>query len=301
MKTCVILNPSAGSRDAGQVHAALAALEDAVVWPTRAGGEAVDLARRAVHEGEDMVVAAGGDGTIGEVVNGLAAALDRVRLGILPVGTGNDFARAVGIPLDLEQAGALLRSGAERRLDAVRICHEQQLCWLFVNVAVSGFHEDAQHRIEEQFKNNWGPLGYLRAAAEAIPAITPHHIRLEFDDGPPLELEGSSVVVANAVYMSAGIPIAPSARLDDGKLDVLLFRPANVAELALLAPLILTGTHETSDWVVHRRTRRLTVRAAPPLPFHVDDRFYTHTRLDFEVLPGALRVVAPEPAGPTEG
>src|SRR5262245_2940857 len=104
MKTCVILNPSSGNSNAAPIEAALASLEEAVLWPTRAAGDAIRLARQALDEGAELVVAAGGDGTIGEVVNGLAGGLDRVRLGILPLGTGNDFARALGLPLELGQA-----------------------------------------------------------------------------------------------------------------------------------------------------------------------------------------------------
>src|SRR5262245_46205375 len=121
MRMCVILNPTAGAANRERAEAALAHVPGAVLRVTESSGEGERLTSAAVDEGAELVVAAGGDGTVAEVVNGLAAREWRARFGVLPAGTCNDFARSLGIPLDTEQAVDVLTAGVFRPTDVVRL------------------------------------------------------------------------------------------------------------------------------------------------------------------------------------
>lgn len=293
VKTCVILNPSAGSAETFQAVEDFSAEADTVVRQTQKSGDAQQFATQAIEQGAELVLAGGGDGTIGEVVNGMFHHSRRVPLGILPLGTGNDFARALEMPLGISEAIQVIRQGVTRPVDLIRIHNNHQTLRYFVNVAVSGFTEDAKDRVEARFKNNWGLLGYVMAAMEALPEVTPYHVRLTLDNDEPREYDASIVVVANSRFMSGGMNIVPIATCDDGLCDVLIFTATSAMSLGLLAPFVLAGDHLDSDLVQHFRARSLTIEAEPRLPFHVDDEYLLHTKLDFEVLPGALEVIVP--------
>jgi diacylglycerol kinase (ATP) len=191
----------------------------------------------------------------------------------------------------------MLAAGHTRQIDVVRVLGNGRVVRYYLNVAVSGFDEEAKKRIEQGFKSGWGPLGYLFASAAAIPEITTYQIRLQYDDGVVEGLEGSILAVANSGSFGGGIPLLPAARPDDGRLDVLAFRPVTSAGLLMLAPSILAGTHlENENDVYHRTARRVTISASPPLPFHIDDQYFTTgPDLTFEVMPGALELIVPEP------
>jgi diacylglycerol kinase (ATP) len=293
-KTHLIVNPVAGHRDPTILQTVLQSFDRVKAWTTRRAGEAEELARRAVGEGAELIIACGGDATVGEVLNGLADHLPQVRLGLLPLGTGNDFARGLKIPLEPALAVELLREGPTRHVDVVRVHHDGQTLRHFANVAVSGFREETKRRIEHGFKTGWGPLGYLFAAAEAIPEITSYQITLHYSAETVEGLEASVLVVANGGSFGGGIPIVPLARVDDGLLDVLAFRPVTSPGLLLVAPALLRGTHLELEEVYHFQAPRVTIHADPILPFHIDDRFFTFPALTFEILPRALRIIAPQ-------
>jgi diacylglycerol kinase (ATP) len=293
MRTHLIINPVAGQRNPGAVAAALKVLGKIKVWTTKRAGDAEVLARRAVERGADVVVAGGGDATVGEVLNGIAGHLDQVRLGVLPLGTGNDFARGLHIPLNPVQAAELLVEGPIRMVDVVRVSRDGETLRRFANVAVSGFAEEAKRRIEHGFKSGWGPLGYLLAAAEAIPEITGYQVTLHYSPEAVEGLEASILVIANGGSLGGGIPIIPPARFDDGLLDVLAFRPVTSTGLLLVAPALLRGTHLELEQVYHQQAPRVTIQAAPMLPYHIDDHHFTYPEVTFEVLPRVLRVIAP--------
>ena len=138
MGVCIILNPNAGSaRDVDAIEASALRLGETTFCTTDQPGEATRLAQRAIADGCDLLVAAGGDGTINEVLNGLAPDFTRARLGILPLGTGNDFVRSMGIPTELDAALDVLAAGTERSIDVVRVTSDRTR--YFINVSAGGF------------------------------------------------------------------------------------------------------------------------------------------------------------------
>lgn len=303
MTTLVILNPNAGNaEEISAVRRLLDHLPDLRVRETDHAGHARELAAEAVEEGCRLVVSAGGDGTLNEVVNGLAADFSQCRLGVLPLGTGNDFARSVGVPGDdLEAAVEALADGDSRTVDVARACFGDAGRW-FLNMSVGGFSTRVDEALDDETKRRWGSLSYARSAVEALPDLTPYATRLrlyeEDSDEPAEELELSLylLVVANARYVASGIPASPESLLDDGRLDLLAFPEMPGTRIAALIPPTLLGRHVGHELVTTRRAHRLEVEAEPPMPFNVDGEPCGETPVEFRVETRALEVVVgPDP------
>lgn len=299
MRTCIIVNPNAGSvADLETLSARLGELPDAVVWRTEAAGDAERLAREALRDGADLVVAAGGDGTLNEVVNGLAEDFGRARLGLLPLGTGNDFARSIGVPDDLEGALAVLEGGAARAVDVGRATIGGTDRF-FVNMSAGGFSGEVSERAGEA-KDRWGPLAYMRAAIDALPELKGFLARITVNSAETLRMEASNVIVSNGRFVASGIPAAPRAVLDDGLFDVLIAPAITIPQLAALVPQVLLGRHMDNDLLLFRRATRLEIECDPPMAFNVDGELIGEGSSSFEILPRALQVIAgPEIEGGT--
>src|SRR3954471_6905587 len=268
-RTCVILNPSAGSvRDPDELAERIGRLLDADVCLTSKPGSAARLARTAIRKGAGLIVAAGGDGTLNGVINGIAENAEDVRVGLIPLGTGNDFARTLGLPTDLEAAIEVVRSGETRAVDLVRVTSDKVR--YFINVSAGGFSGLVNEKLTPELKKTWGPLAYLRSAAAALPELRAYRTTLAFDNAESLTMELYNVVVANGRYVAGGTLIAPEASIDDGLLDVVLIPQNPAADLALVAAQVLVGSHLTSEGVVFRRAAKVAVRSTPGMWFNVD-------------------------------
>lgn len=292
MKTLILVNPHAGGLESrAELEAATAPLGETRIRYTEAPGEAERLARESLEEDWDCVVAAGGDGTIHEVANGLAPDFERARLGVLPLGTGNDLARSLGIPSRLEQAVAILRKGSVRAIDVIRVRFDDGSQRYCINMATGGLSGQVHANLDEATKRTWGPLSYLRSAVEAVPDLESFRLELEPKDQEPLTLSAFSVAIANGRRVASGIPAAPEARLDDGLLDVLVIPELSLGQIALLAPQVLTGNHLGSELIRFLRTEEISVSAEPPVPFNLDGERHGKTPATFEVVPRALEVI----------
>lgn len=294
MATCIIVNPGAGSvEDLSALEAALDRLPGSEVLRTEAAGDAERLAREAVRGGADLVVAAGGDGTLNEVVNGLSEDFGKARLGLIPLGTGNDFARSIGVPDDLEGALAVLERGEARAVDVARATIGET-CRCFLNMSVGGFSGEVSERASEA-KDRWGPLAYMRGAIGALPELKGFLTTIILNGGETLRLETFNLVVANGRYVASGIPAAPKAVLDDGLLDVVISPMTTLPQLAVLIPQVLLGRHLESDLLLFRRATRLEIECDPPMAFNVDGELIGESgegTARFEILPRALQVIA---------
>ena len=292
--TCIILNPSAGSvRDLDDVAARLGRLPNAEIRLTGRRGSATRFARAAIQKGRRLIVAAGGDGTLNEVVNGIGENVRGVRVGLIPLGTGNDFARTLGVPADLEAAIDLIAAGDTHKVDLVRVTSDEVR--YFVNVSAGGFSGLVNEKLTPALKKTWGPLAYLRSAAAALPELRAYRTTLAFDNTESLTLDLYNVVVANGRYVGGGTLIAPEASIDDGLLDVVLIPKRSAPELALLAAEVAMGAHLSSDAIVFRRAAKLTVNSKPGMWFNVDGELVGNEPARFEILPRALRFIAPKP------
>lgn len=289
MKTCVILNPNAGSVDeTSEIERMLGHLPDTSVLLTESAGDAERLARESVLSGVELVVAAGGDGTLNEVVNGLSEDFSQAALGLLPLGTGNDFARSIGLP-SLEVALAALAARRFRAVDVARArIGETGRC--FLNMSAGGFSGEVSERAHDA-KERWGPLAYMRAAIGALPELKAFLTTVTLNGAETLRLETYNIVVSNGRYVASGIPAAPKAVLDDGLLDVLIAPATTLPQLAVLVPTVLMGRHMESDLLLFRRATRVEIDGDPPMGFNVDGEMIGEGPALFEILPRTLRVI----------
>lgn len=290
---CIILNPAAGSvKDAEALMEHLRSLPATTLKITSKRGSAGRFARAALKRGCDLIVAAGGDGTLNEVINGIGEPSGNVRVGLIPLGTGNDFARTLGIPTDLDQCIEVLLAGHTRAIDLVRVTSDRTR--YFVNVSAGGFSGLVDEKLTPELKKTWGPLAYLRCAAAALPELRAYRTQIALDDKETISENLYNVIIGNGRYVAGGIPVAPEASPDDGLLDLVLIPERPVADLALLAPQMLTGHHLSSASIIYRRAARISVNSKPGMWFNVDGELVGNEPAIFEVLPRALQFVTPK-------
>ena len=293
MKTCIICNPGAGSvDDGGEMFEQLRDEHGAAtVRLTRDAGQATEFAHKAAEDGYELVVAAGGDGTLNEVINGIAPHVDRVRVGLIPLGTGNDFARTLNLPATVEENIEVLRAGHVRPVDLVRVTNGGVRYML--NVSAGGFSGTVGEKLTPEIKKSWGPLAYLRSAAEAFPELRAYRTTIVLDDMAPLELSLYNAIVANGQFVAGGTQIAPEAKIDDGQLDLVLVEERPMGEMVMMAAQMLVGKHLTSDAVVFRRAAKISISSTPGMWFNVDGELIGNDAVTFEVMPRALQFITP--------
>ena len=302
-KTLVILNPTADrGRAAGLAAPIQSWLSERTQFEwaeTRGPTHAIELAENAARHGVEVIVAAGGDGTAHEVVNGILRAPGPFKpaLGLIPIGSGNDFAWIAGAPLgDPEKAVRQIAEGRPRPIDAGRVRDERgvEAQRYFANGVGIGF--DAVVAIESRkIRRLHGLTMYtlavlrtMRYYYRATPATLDH-------DGRQIQLPLLMGSIANGRRYGGGFLVCPDAAIDDGHFDVCLV--PQISRLSMLAfiPRFMRGTHVSDRRVTLRRGARVTVRCDEPMAVHADGEiFSTGSReIDVEVLPKALRVIGP--------
>ena len=292
MKTCVIFNPTAGSAgDPEELKQRLSRLGRTELRATANCGDATRFARQAVERGCELVIAAGGDGTLNEVINGIGENGRNTRVGLLPLGTGNDFARTLKLSDNLEACIGVLTDGRTMPVDLVRVTSDQVR--YFVNVSAGGFSGLVDEQLTADVKQNWGPLAYIRSAAAALSELRAYKTTVRLDDNKSFELSLYNVIVGNGRYVAGGIPVAPEAVIDDGLLDLVLIPERPAAEIAMTVAKIMLGTHLESDGAVFERAAKIAVNSTPGMWFNVDGELVGNEPAVFEVIPGALNFVVP--------
>ena len=291
VKTCIICNPGAGSVDDREaIRAKLERFPSATVEFTEGAGDATRIARDAATSGCELVIAAGGDGTLNEVINGIAEHADKLQVGLIPLGTGNDFAKMLDLPDTIEACVDVLRAGYARAIDLVRVTTDQVRH--FINISAGGFSGTVNEKLTPEIKQSWGPLAYLRCAAEALPQLRAYRTEITLDDADTLALDLYNVVIANGRYVAGGTFIAPEASISDGLLDIILIPASAAGDIALVAAQIAVGKHLTSEGVVFRRAATVSVKSEPGMWFNVDGELIGNEPARFEVLPRALQFLA---------
>jgi diacylglycerol kinase (ATP) len=246
------------------------------------------------------VVAAGGDGTINEVANGFFDGCERIaqptRLGLLPMGTGGDMRRTLGMSRDIGEAAKVLVAGRARRLDAGRITCAgpggEPVVRHFVNVADAGIGGDVADMVNGGFKVINGELTFTIAAAVTLLRWRNRRLRAVID-GEERDLVAQQVVVANCRYYGGGMEIAPPAVPDDGLLDLVVVGDVGRLESMRLMGSVRSGAHLTHPKIEHRLVRRVEVSSDLPVGVDADGERPGALPAVFEVVPGALEVLAP--------
>jgi diacylglycerol kinase (ATP) len=294
--TTIILNPTAGRGLGSQRREAIGkAFPHAKIFQTTRSAEATDLARCAASEGAELVISAGGDGTLGEVLNGIFGT--DAQLGILPVGTGNDFARTLGIGADWNRALETLRAGTARAVDVGKIEVGDQSRY-FLNVAGAGFDSRCAARINEHrpkvLSKLSGTTAYIVAVLSELRTYQTAHIRLELD-GHVVENQGIMCAIANAQTYGGGMKVAPDADLCDGLFDICLIKDISAFEFLRAFPGVFAGKHIHHPKVEMFRAAKVRLQCEPPLPVLVDGDILGASPAHFEIVPHAVQVLAPTP------
>lgn len=302
MRPLVIINPNAhGGRAAAQEPAIAAALlargVEAVIRRTTAPGQATELVRNLPAGAFDTVIAAGGDGTLFEVVNGLMSRPPEAResLAVLPLGTGNAFARDLGLePGDWRAALELIASGERRAIDVGEASAGDDQFW-FINMLGLGFVIDAAKQALRL--KRLGRAAYTLGALLRLIDMPRYPLNVILD-GKPLDLDALFFMeIANSRYTGTHFMMAPDAQLDDGVFDVVLVHPLSRRRALKLFPTIYDGRHVSAPEVEVRRAREVRVEASGSLACAVDGEFRGATPLTVRCLPGALEVWGPRSRG----
>jgi len=292
-KLFVIFNPAARGEKSQRVRRFLETKAGPAVTlaPTQRADEARLLAARAVADGYRVIVAAGGDGTINEVVNGMGTS-DSV-LGVLPLGTVNVFAQELGIPRRIEAAWALIQNGRPRTIDLAR-AESPGVIRYFIQLAGVGVDARAVRAASWELKKKVGPLSYVWAG---LKTISLPHARIEVSANGNGSVGGVAVLIGNGRYYGGRFSLFPKARMDDGLLDVCVFETWGYLDMLRYTQGVLRGVHIDLGGVEYFQAERLACHAPSPTPFELDGEDVGDAPVTFSVVPRALRVIAPESNG----
>ncbi|HSM54745.1 MAG TPA: diacylglycerol kinase family protein [Candidatus Sulfomarinibacteraceae bacterium] len=302
----VIYNPLAGPANMDETIEHVADFWRARDWdvdmrPTEYAGHAVALARQAAAEGRRLALAAGGDGTLGEVANGLAGS--ETIMGPLPTGTGNSFGKELRMPrpnlIDhhaLVEAAELLAAGRVHRMDLGRF--EKGKYWmLWTGTGVDSFVVE-QIEPRSKMSKRLGPVGYVAQALSVVPGFPPMEAVVEVD-GECYEGVFLLVVVSNCRRFAGGeVLLNPEAVLDDGQFEVFMFRGHGVSRTFHYLWEVWRGQHVENPDIVVARGSHVSVSTAEEMPVHTDGDPAGHTPFVCHVAPGALRLLVPRTAPP---
>jgi YegS/Rv2252/BmrU family lipid kinase len=296
-RAVVIINPLSGhGRHESQIHAHAALARDvlgrhrieATVRPTTAAGDAHRFAREAAEAGCELVVAWGGDGTVNEAASALVHT--PVALGIVPAGSGNGLALDLGLPFAPARALEMAATGPTMVIDA-----GQANDCLFFNIAGVGIDAVVAARFAERGPRQRGLAAYLQLSSVELMRYRAQTYNLTLD-GEAFDHRAMLVAIANGRQYGNRLLIAPGARLDDGKLEVVVVDQLSMVGIAWRLPSLFRGTLRTGRGVTMRAAEHLTIQTSGAIPFHVDgEPRVAEDQLVVKVHPRALRVRAPKP------
>ncbi|MCZ0702896.1 diacylglycerol kinase (ATP) [Natronobacillus azotifigens] len=237
------------------------------VHATTCAGDATEAAKCAVARGFDTVVAVGGDGTINEVINGIAEAAHRPKLGIIPAGTTNDFARALGLPKNINKAVEVILTDKTKALDVGRVNGHY-----FVNIAGGGKLTEVSYEVPSKLKTVLGQLAYFIKGIELLPMLHPIHTKIEYD-GNLFEEEIMLFLVANTNSVGGFEKLAPEAKMDDGLFDLLVLKKTNMAEFVRIISALTRGNHFDDPKVFHARAREIKIHTDEKMQLNIDGEY----------------------------
>lgn len=283
--TVVILNPTARGARTQRLRTEVEKLaHGAILCPTSAPGDAERLARNAAVEGYKKIVAAGGDGTINEIVNGIAGR--DVTLGVLPIGTMNVFATELGLPVNnLARCWKIVQQNQTDRVDLPRANRKH-----FVQLAGVGLDAQVVKETSRAFKRSFGPLSYLISAVQ-IASRTPPVLRIESEDA--VTKEGSFVLVGNGRLYGGRFPFFKQAVMNDGLLDVIVFKRLSYFDIIRYLQDVVFTPQISSPEVEYFQTKHLKVSSDESVPVEIDGELIGNCPVEFRIRAGGLRVLTP--------
>ncbi|MEN6358196.1 MAG: diacylglycerol kinase family protein [Armatimonadota bacterium] len=293
MRSLLIINPISGQGKAAREkrklldYASAAAHMRTVI--TSGPDDAAETAQKAAHDGYDLIIAAGGDGTINQVINGIGDI--GIPLGIVPLGTGNVLAHDLGIPIhNTEKALEIIRRGKTRRVDVAKTNTRR-----FILMAGLGFDAAVIDSVSPKVKDVFGTMAYAPAIIEQLVKFTPARFRLTFNDKSVYETEAYAVIAANCGTYAYNFKIARQAIFDDGLLDIMVFEAGALTAINLVGQALDTifqGTiaHPSTSYF---RAAKVRVESEPSVRMQLDGDLHGESGVDIEVVPKALSLIVP--------
>lgn len=303
----IITNPKSAGGNTGEKWAAIAsdfathfgAFEVAF---TKYAGHAIEIAEQAANEGRKFIIACGGDGTINEVANGILQSKRDAELGILPSGTGGDFRRTLEIPTRTADAARALKNGRTEKIDVGRVTfidnYDKEVKRYFLGMSSFGLAGDVIERVkkdEEKLYEKALPTkaAYAVAALQSKLAVPNKKVLVRIDDKDELSLTVANLCVANARYFGGGMFIAPDAKLNDGKFDIVSVGDLSTTQVLLNSYKLFLGTHLNIENVNHTLARKIIAKPVDKdsiIKLEVDGELPGRLPSTFEILPKALRI-----------
>ncbi|MDH6363181.1 diacylglycerol kinase (ATP) [Enterococcus sp. PF1-24] len=304
-KARVIYNPTSGKellkKNLADILLALeeAGFEASAYATTPEENSARNEATRAAKAGFDLIVAAGGDGTINEVVNGIAPLEKRPKMAVIPAGTTNDYARALKIPRNnIKAAAEVIKKQQTVRMDIGKANENY-----FINIGAGGYLTELTYEVPSELKSIFGYLAYLVKGAEMLPRVKPIKMYLKYDDG---EYDGDASMFFVGLTNSVGgfEQIVPDAKLDDGKFSLIIVKTANIFEIAhLIALMINGGKHVKDPRIIYTKTTKLFAKTydnKKPMMINLDGEYGGNAPMNFENLQQHIEFFANTDAIPDE-
>lgn len=234
---------------------------------TNGEGDATEAARIAVERKHDLVVIAGGDGTINEVIQGIAEAEYRPKIGIIPAGTTNDFARALAIPRDTKAAVDIILQNNVKALDIGKVNEKY-----FINIAGGGDLTELTYDVPIKLKAALGQLAYYMKGIEKLPSLKPVSTVIEYDDNV-FEGEIMLFLVANTNSVGGFEKLAPNALIDDGYFDLIILKKTNLAEFLRIATAALRGAHLDNEKIIYKQAKRIKITPNEKMLLNLDGEY----------------------------
>lgn len=292
-KARIIYNPTAGREIFKRsLPSVLERLEKAgyetSAHATTGEGDAITAAKLAVERQYDLVIAAGGDGTINEVINGISEEEYRPTVGVIPTGTTNDFARALDIPRDIKKALDIIVEGDSMHLDIGKVNEHY-----FMNIAGGGELTELTYDVPSKLKTVLGQLAYYIKGIEMLPFIKPVRTRIEYDD-QVIDEDIMLFLVSNTNSVGGFEKLAPDAKLNDGYFDLLILRKTNLPEFIRIASLALRGAHLEDPHVIFTQARHIKVEPMEKMQLNIDGEFGGMLPGEFTNLKEHIEFLVPE-------
>jgi YegS/Rv2252/BmrU family lipid kinase len=296
VRICVIFNPAARGDKARHLHTYLGRMDGhGALRQTFGPGDARRLAAEAVREGFGTIVAAGGDGTLNEVLNGMGdvpGGFLRSRLGLLPLGTVNVFARELGLPIRVDAAWQVIRKGREKFIDLPCVEFSDQgriLRRYFAQLAGAGLDAQAIQLVNWQHKKRVGPLAYVLAG---LRAMARPRSQITFSDGAHSAL-GELALVGNGRFYGGAFQLFPGAQSSDGRLDITVFPKVDWQTLLRVGPRLLLRRSLPPGLARHFQAASFTLTSQTRAAFEIDGELIGELPVRFSVQRAALRVAVP--------
>lgn len=275
-----------GKQQLGEALSQLEALGLDVLLVSAKSGQQLEDAIDRHRSHIDLVVIGGGDGTLNAAVDSLVH--HHLPLGILPLGTANDLARTLGLPLEISAACQVIAAGKQRSID---------LGWVngkhFFNVASLGLSVKITKRLTKQVKQRWGVFAYAIAAAQAMRQTHPFTAQIQVD-GQEIKAHTVQIAIGNGRYYGGGLAVAADAAIDDQRLDLYSLEIKHWWQMLRILPKMRQGEHTDFPWVRKLHGREITVHTRDRQQINTDGELMMYTPATFRVIPKAISVFVPE-------